>query len=52
MDCSLPHTIEEIKAEVMKQVDEDRHRSQAIIDTTMIFTNTSKAKDDMIKAYN
>ncbi|GJS54874.1 hypothetical protein Tco_0628236 [Tanacetum coccineum] len=33
----------DIKDEVMKQVDEDMRHSQALVDTSMIFENASKA---------
>ena len=51
MDYSLPHTIDEIKAEVMKQVEEDKCHHQAIIETTLIFEKPTKVKTDMIEAY-
>ncbi|GJW61105.1 hypothetical protein Tco_0110440, partial [Tanacetum coccineum] len=43
--------IDEIKAEVMKQVDEDNIRMQVIIDLVVLYEKVSIAKDDMIKAY-
>ncbi|GJU89983.1 hypothetical protein Tco_1302406 [Tanacetum coccineum] len=42
MDCILSHTIDEIKAKVMKEVDEDKRRSEAMMETTMIFTKLNK----------
>ena len=36
--------MQEIKDEVMKQVDEDNRRSQTIVDMDVLFVNASKAK--------
>nr|GFA57943.1 hypothetical protein [Tanacetum cinerariifolium] len=36
---------------VMKQVDEDNIRTQAIIDLAMLFDKASTTNDDMINAY-
>ncbi|GJW36116.1 hypothetical protein Tco_0059036 [Tanacetum coccineum] len=51
MDCSLSYTIEEIKASIQKQIDEDNIHQQAIIDLTVQFDKASTTKDDMRKAY-
>ncbi|GJR44851.1 hypothetical protein Tco_1312954 [Tanacetum coccineum] len=51
MACSLPHTIDEIKALVEKLIDEDIVRQKAITELAVQFDNASTAKDDLIKAY-
>ncbi|GJT92816.1 hypothetical protein Tco_1081661 [Tanacetum coccineum] len=51
MACSLPYTIDEIQALVQKLIDEDIVRQKAIAELAVQFDNTSKAKDDMRKAY-
>ncbi|GJT28472.1 hypothetical protein Tco_0908747 [Tanacetum coccineum] len=51
MACSLPHTIDEIKALVEKLIDEDIVRQKAIAELAMQFDNASTTKDDMRKAY-
>ncbi|GKE67368.1 hypothetical protein Tco_1521529, partial [Tanacetum coccineum] len=50
MACSLPHTIDEIKALVEKLIDEDIVRQKAITELAVQFDNASTAKDDLIKA--
>ena len=51
MDCSLSHTIDEIKAGVQKLIDENTIRPQAIIDLVMQFSNAQHAKDDLRKPF-
>ncbi|GJV85603.1 RNA-directed DNA polymerase, eukaryota [Tanacetum coccineum] len=51
MDCSLSHTVDEIKASVQKQIEEDNIRQQAIIDVALQFDSANTTKDDVRKAY-
>ncbi|GKC59314.1 hypothetical protein Tco_1086912 [Tanacetum coccineum] len=51
MTCSLPHTIDEIKALVEKLIDKDIVRQKAITELAVQFDNASTAKDDLRKAY-
>ncbi|GKC71199.1 hypothetical protein Tco_1117082 [Tanacetum coccineum] len=51
MACSLPHTIDEIKALVEKLIDENIDRQKAITELAMQFDNASTTKDDMRKTY-
>ncbi|GKF38568.1 hypothetical protein Tco_0118629 [Tanacetum coccineum] len=51
MACYLSHTIDEIKAEVTKQVAEDIICIQALCDLAMVFDKASTTKGDMIKTY-
>nr|GEU77492.1 hypothetical protein [Tanacetum cinerariifolium] len=51
MICSLSHTINEIKALVEKLIDKDIVRQKAITELAAQFDNTSKAKEDLRKAY-
>ncbi|GKF48629.1 hypothetical protein Tco_0141880, partial [Tanacetum coccineum] len=51
MACSLPHTIDEIKALVEKLIDEDIFRQKEIIELAVQFDNARLAKDDLRKAY-
>ncbi|GKE47675.1 hypothetical protein Tco_1478933, partial [Tanacetum coccineum] len=50
MACSLLHTVEEIKAYVQKQCDEDDAALQeAIIAVTMLFDQARASKEDLRK---
>nr|GEZ05414.1 hypothetical protein [Tanacetum cinerariifolium] len=51
MACSLPHTINEVKALVEKLIDEDIIRQKAIMELAVQFDNASTTKDDQRKAY-
>ncbi|GJU02124.1 putative reverse transcriptase domain-containing protein [Tanacetum coccineum] len=51
MACSLPHTIDEIKALVEKLIDEDIVRQKAIMELVVQFDNACTTKEDMKKAY-
>ncbi|GKB28138.1 hypothetical protein Tco_0867539 [Tanacetum coccineum] len=51
MACSLPHTVEEIKAMLQKQIDEAKVRQLAIINLAVEYENACLAKDDLRKAY-
>ncbi|GJV59013.1 hypothetical protein Tco_1465113 [Tanacetum coccineum] len=47
MACSLPHTIDEIKALVEKLIDKDIVRQKAITELAMQFDNANTTKDDL-----
>ncbi|GJV16227.1 hypothetical protein Tco_1361550 [Tanacetum coccineum] len=51
MACYLLHTVDEIKALVQKQIDEDIIRLEEIVDVTRLFDKARAAKEDMRKAY-
>ncbi|GJX41562.1 hypothetical protein Tco_0256552 [Tanacetum coccineum] len=51
MACSLPHTIDEIKALVEKLIDEDIVRQKAIMELAVQLDNACTAKEDLRKAY-
>ncbi|GKD64152.1 hypothetical protein Tco_1306260 [Tanacetum coccineum] len=51
MACSVPHTIEEIKAIIQKQIDEAKVRQLAIMNLAVEYDNACTAKGDMRKAY-
>ncbi|GJS71007.1 hypothetical protein Tco_0703848 [Tanacetum coccineum] len=51
MACSLPHTIDEIKALVEKLIDKDIVRQKAIMELAVQFDNACTAKEDLRKAY-
>ncbi|GJV07547.1 hypothetical protein Tco_1345203 [Tanacetum coccineum] len=52
MDCSLSYTVEEIKAYVHKQCDEDdATHHEAIIDVIKLFEQAREAKEDLRKQY-
>ncbi|GJT64270.1 hypothetical protein Tco_1015750 [Tanacetum coccineum] len=51
MACSVPHTYDEIKAMVEKQIEEDKARQLAIMNLAVEYDNACGAKDDMRKAY-
>ncbi|GJY26685.1 hypothetical protein Tco_0401411 [Tanacetum coccineum] len=51
MACSVPHTYDEIKAMVEKQIEEDTVRQLAIMNLAVEYDNASTAKNDLRKAY-
>ncbi|GJS86897.1 hypothetical protein Tco_0769533 [Tanacetum coccineum] len=51
MACSVSHTVDEIKAIVRKQIEEDKVRQLAIMNLAVKYDNASTAKDDLRKAY-
>ncbi|GJU72256.1 hypothetical protein Tco_1263661 [Tanacetum coccineum] len=51
MACSLPHTVNEIKPMVQKQIEKDKVRQLAIMNLVVDFKNAIIAKDDLRKAY-
>ncbi|GKB86098.1 hypothetical protein Tco_0958370 [Tanacetum coccineum] len=52
MACSLSHTVEEIKAYVKKQCDEDDvARREAIMGVITLFEQVMSAKEDLRKQY-
>ncbi|GKD04968.1 hypothetical protein Tco_1179942 [Tanacetum coccineum] len=51
MVCSVSHNVDEIKAMVQKQIEEDKVRQLTIMNLTVEFENASIAKDDLRKAY-
>ncbi|GJY74469.1 hypothetical protein Tco_0478900 [Tanacetum coccineum] len=51
MACSVPYTVDEIKAMVQKQIEEDKVCQLAIMNLTVEYDNASTTKDDMRKAY-
>nr|GEZ64435.1 hypothetical protein [Tanacetum cinerariifolium] len=51
MMCPVPHTSDEIKALVEKQIEEDKARQLAIMNLAVEYGNASGAKDDLRKAY-
>ncbi|GJU39630.1 hypothetical protein Tco_1192587 [Tanacetum coccineum] len=51
MACLVPHTYDEIKAMVDKQIEEDKVRQQTIMNLAMQYDNACTAKDDLRNAY-
>nr|GFA82012.1 hypothetical protein [Tanacetum cinerariifolium] len=51
MACSVPHTYDEIKAMVEKQIEEDKARQLVIMNLAVEYGNACGAKDDLRKAY-
>ncbi|GKE24106.1 hypothetical protein Tco_1435618 [Tanacetum coccineum] len=51
MACLLPHTVDEIKAMIQKQIEEDKVCQLAIINLAVEYDNTCTTKDDLRKAY-
>ncbi|GKE82782.1 hypothetical protein Tco_1552782 [Tanacetum coccineum] len=51
MTCSLPHTIDQIKALVEKLIDEDIVRQKAIMELAVQFDNACITKEDLRNAY-
>ncbi|GKB83056.1 hypothetical protein Tco_0949951 [Tanacetum coccineum] len=51
MACSVPHTYDEIKAMVEKQIEEDKARHLAVMNLAIEYDNACGAKDDLRKAY-
>ncbi|GJY89204.1 hypothetical protein Tco_0503832 [Tanacetum coccineum] len=51
MACSVPHTYDEIKSMVEKQIQEDLGRQLAIMNLGHQFDNAITAKDELQKAY-
>ncbi|GJT49702.1 hypothetical protein Tco_0975859 [Tanacetum coccineum] len=51
MDCSVPHTDDEIQALVPKLIDKDMVRLKVILDLALQFDDACTAKDDLRKAY-
>ncbi|GKE09072.1 hypothetical protein Tco_1412623 [Tanacetum coccineum] len=51
MDCSVPHTDDEIQALVQKLIDKDMVRQKAILDLALQFDDACTAKDGLRKAY-
>nr|GEX60735.1 2-oxoglutarate-dependent dioxygenase DAO-like [Tanacetum cinerariifolium] len=45
--CSLPHNVDEIKAMVQKQIEEDKVRQLAIINLAYEYDNACTAKDEL-----
>ncbi|GJY67640.1 putative ribonuclease H-like domain-containing protein [Tanacetum coccineum] len=51
MGCSVPHSYDQIKAMVKKQIEEDRVRQLAMMNLAHQFNEASIAKDELRKAY-
>ncbi|GJS85191.1 hypothetical protein Tco_0751732 [Tanacetum coccineum] len=51
MACSVPHSYDQIKAMVGKQIQEDRGRQLAMMNLAHEFNDASTAKDELRKAY-
>ncbi|GKE73793.1 hypothetical protein Tco_1535834, partial [Tanacetum coccineum] len=51
MACSVPHTYDEIKGMVEKQIQEDRGRQLAIMNLGHQYGDAIEAKDELLKAY-
>ncbi|GKB97815.1 hypothetical protein Tco_0983952 [Tanacetum coccineum] len=51
MVCSVPHTYDQIKSMVEKQIQEDRGRQLAIMNLGHEFDNACTSKDELRKAY-
>nr|GEW54010.1 hypothetical protein [Tanacetum cinerariifolium] len=49
--CLVPHTYDEIKSMVEKQIQEDRGRQLAIMNLGHQYGDVIKAKDELLKAY-
>ncbi|GKD90982.1 hypothetical protein Tco_1366489 [Tanacetum coccineum] len=52
MTCSLPHTVDEIKAIVQKQIKKDKARQLAIMNLVVESENATIAEDNLRKAYD
>ncbi|GJU00291.1 hypothetical protein Tco_1110629 [Tanacetum coccineum] len=52
MACSLSHNVDEIKAMVQKQIEEDKVRQLAIMNLAVEFENANMAKDNLRKTYD
>nr|GEY66753.1 hypothetical protein [Tanacetum cinerariifolium] len=51
MACSVPHSYDQIKAMVGKQIQEDRGRQLKMMNLAYEFNDASTAKDELRKAY-
>nr|GEY22708.1 hypothetical protein [Tanacetum cinerariifolium] len=51
MTCSVPHTYDECKSMVEKQIQEDRGRQLALMNLGHQFDDTIIAKDELQKSY-
>ncbi|GKF01497.1 hypothetical protein Tco_0028420 [Tanacetum coccineum] len=51
MGCSVPHSYDEIKAMVEKQIQEDRVRQLAMMNLAHQFNDASIVKDELRKTY-
>nr|GEU61624.1 hypothetical protein [Tanacetum cinerariifolium] len=51
MACSFPHTVDENKAMIQKQIEKDTVCKLAIMNIAVEFDNASTTKDDPRKAY-
>ncbi|GJY40539.1 hypothetical protein Tco_0427809 [Tanacetum coccineum] len=51
MACLVPHSYDQIKAMVGKQIQEDRGRQLAMVNLPHEFNDASTAKDELRKAY-
>ncbi|GJY03327.1 hypothetical protein Tco_0369267 [Tanacetum coccineum] len=51
MACSVPHTYDEIKCMVEKQIQDDRGRQLAIMNLGHQYGEAIEAKDELLKAY-
>ncbi|GJW22775.1 hypothetical protein Tco_0033397 [Tanacetum coccineum] len=51
MACPLPHTVDEIKVMIQKQIEEDKVRQLAIMNLAVKYDNACTTKDDPRKAY-
>ncbi|GJZ14778.1 hypothetical protein Tco_0550455 [Tanacetum coccineum] len=51
MGCLVPHSYDQIKAMVKKQIQEDRLRQLAMMNLAHQFNDASIAKDELRKAY-
>nr|GEU59524.1 hypothetical protein [Tanacetum cinerariifolium] len=49
--CSLPYSVNEIKAMIQKHTEEERARQLTIKNLAVEFENASIAKDDLRRAY-
>nr|GEU89005.1 hypothetical protein [Tanacetum cinerariifolium] len=49
--CSLPHNVDEIKAMAQKQIEEDKVRQLAIMNSAVEYDNAITAKDELWNAY-
>ncbi|GKB60641.1 hypothetical protein Tco_0916827 [Tanacetum coccineum] len=51
MACSLSHNVDEIKAMVQKQIEEDKARQLAIMNLAVEYDNACTTKDELRNAY-
>nr|GEW86792.1 hypothetical protein [Tanacetum cinerariifolium] len=51
MVCSLSHNVDEIKAMVQKQIEEDKVRQLAIMNLAVEYDNACTAKDELRNGY-